>query len=1137
MRPQCSFALALLLGSLGFAEPRASDQFPLAPALPSLSLRNPLREPTTPSATSNLPQASPLVAPEREEVVPQIAHVSEVWHIAVAPGGAYVVTTGRDGLVKQWTPDGRLLRTFPGPDLVNHIAFSPDGRVMAVSGWYERVIHLRESTGKLIRWFTVDVNGVHGWPYLAFGPDGNWFVACSNFGTAECRVLDLTGNVVRALPVPGDAGQAVGIAVAPDGSAIYAALAHGIIAWSPDGTVRWRANVGTAWAQDLALSPDGTCLAVVAGERPFWPKLQREPRVPNVLWLWDLNGKQQAELPWHESQSLAFTPDGAHLVSGGTHDGHVLILDRASRSVSHLKLGGPGRLSPSRVAPAPDGRSLLVAAEADRPGAPRIFDLEGRRLGRFAGTGAGVTAVALDPTGKVVVTTASDGKVRFLSLDGRLLRRFASGEEYPTHVAVDPKGRFVVTGSETIVAWDGQGKPVARARVGKGQMTSTAFSADGRTLLAGTSSGEILFVPVAPGGRSARVRAWGHGGVRGVAIDPAGALIAAGGGGNEAVLVGTDGKVRAKLAPPGPFRPGFASGLAFLSGGKEVLVASGALGRQLAVYDLEGNLLRSVDTGNRFLSGGMALSPSGNLVAVTVNYDVGLYDPSTLLPKGRLLRGHRDNVTSLAFTADERHLVTGSSDGTVRIWNVASGESAAIFSSGDEWVIFTDDGYFDGSRRASDLLALVVGTDGFGIDQVALARNRPDLIYKRLGLLDEAQLEHLAAHHAARLREAGLEERAAPPALAAPRVRITAAERDGKEVVLDLEVIAAEQDLRSLQIWSNGVPLLGGEGRDLAGRASRLKERVELAQGKNRIEVGARDVAGVESRRATVLLERKVESHGALWFVGLGVSRYRDRRLDLRVAHRDPELFAAALRKGATRYTSFRSLVLTDADVTRAALARIREFLASAAVDDTVILLASGHGARDPSTQATFQFVSHEADVADLRGTTIALDELEGLLSGTKARGRLLLLDACQSGDIDPETLEAIRTRASASGLTVRWSPGREEVNTVPRTYLANRDRYVYVHLRRETGVVRFTSSLGTEVSVESEKLGSGLFTAALLRALGSRELDRKGDGWISIGDLESAVKLIVTRASNGIQHPTIDRENPLQELRLPVLH
>jgi hypothetical protein len=51
-----------------------------------------------------------------------------------------------------------------------------------------------------------------------------------------------------------------------------------------------------------------------------------------------------------------------------------------------------------------------------------------------------------------------------------------------------------------------------------------------------------------------------------------------------------------------------------------------------------------------------------------------------------------------------------------------------------------------------------------------------------------------------------------------------------------------------------------------------------------------------------------------------------------------------------------------------------------------------------------------------------------------------------------------------------------------------------------------------------------------------THEADLDGDGWLSIAELEPAVKLMVGGAAMGLQHPSIDRENPLQELRLPLL-
>src|SRR5262249_47398833 len=130
---------------------------------------------------------------------------------------------------------------------------------------------------------------------------------------------------------------------------------------------------------------------------------------------------------------------------------------------------------------------------------------------------------------------------------------------------------------------------------------------------------------------------------------------------------------------------------------------------------------------------------------------IGVWDLQTRKLR-RVLAGHKGGVTALAFTRGEHHLVSASSDGTVRVWNADNGQSFAMLSERDEWVIYTDDGYFDASRHGGDLLALVKGQRAYAVDQIALLYNRPDLIYERVGIGDRALIDHFHIHYEERLR-------------------------------------------------------------------------------------------------------------------------------------------------------------------------------------------------------------------------------------------------------------------------------------------------------------------------------------------------------------------------------------------------
>src|SRR6202000_647584 len=69
----------------------------------------------------------------------------------------------------------------------------------------------------------------------------------------------------------------------------------------------------------------------------------------------------------------------------------------------------------------------------------------------------------------------------------------------------------------------------------------------------------------------------------------------------------------------------------------------------------------------------VAFSPDGKHI-VSGSYDctVHLWDAESGAPLGQPLRGHIDSVTSVAFSPDGKYIVSGSHDWTVRIWDAES---------------------------------------------------------------------------------------------------------------------------------------------------------------------------------------------------------------------------------------------------------------------------------------------------------------------------------------------------------------------------------------------------------------------------------------------------------------------------------
>jgi WD40 repeat protein len=104
---------------------------------------------------------------------------------------------------------------------------------------------------------------------------------------------------------------------------------------------------------------------------------------------------------------------------------------------------------------------------------------------------------------------------------------------------------------------------------------------------------------------------------------------------------------------------------------------------------------------NRIISGetySFALSPSGNRVAKAQILGVGIRDLSTA--SGVLLEGHEGEVLSVDWSPDGSKVVSGGTDGTVRIWDADAYQELFVLRGHTNFVE-TVDWSPDGSRIAS----------------------------------------------------------------------------------------------------------------------------------------------------------------------------------------------------------------------------------------------------------------------------------------------------------------------------------------------------------------------------------------------------------------------------------------------------
>ena len=225
-------------------------------------------------------------------------------------------------------------------------------------------------------------------------------------------------------------------------------------------------------------------------------------------------------------------------------------------------------------------------------------------------------------------------------------------------------------------------------------------------------------------------------------------------------------------------------------------------------------------------------------------------------------------------------------------------------------------------------------------------------------------------------------------------------------------------------------------------------------------------------------------------------------------------------------------------NVTVANIKAAKDFLKNAKADDTFVLFIAGHGVHDRDKEATYYYLTHDADKNNLAGTCANFELVEDLLQGIAPRNKLFLMDTCESGEIDDEVQNKYFASAGSRGLAARTTRaitivGKDPAKPEKRAYLFQKDRYIYNDLARRSGAIVFSSCRGGEFSYESDKIGNGYFTKAIIGALKG---EAAKDGVVSVEALRTYVEGRVAKDTQDLQHPTVDRDNLYQKFVFPAV-
>ena len=426
-----------------------------------------------------------------------------------------------------------------------------------------------------------------------------------------------------------------------------------------------------------------------------------------------------------------------------------------------------------------------------------------------------------------------------------------------------------------------------------------------------------------------------------------------------------------------------------------------------------------------------------------------------------------------------------------------------------------------------------------GFDQLDPVYNRPDIVLHSIGkYFSGADQELVARYREAwekRIDRLGLDkEKLGKGEISVPNAEFVGAEdiayeNTSGQLELKVEAKDPKYTLRRFNILVNEVPLYGSEGISIASRG--LMEwdttiSVPLGVGENKIQVSVMNELGLENFKYPTYVNYTPENEemrvSKTYFIGIGVDEFEEDGHDLNYCVKDIEDLSKAFESSSNT----ESFVLTNEQVTKENIFALKNTLKKTSVHDKVIISCSSHGLLDDENR--FYLATHDVDFSHPEHKGLPYAELEGLLDSIPARQKLLMLDACNSGENEIEQsnrpiAKTIDTDNENQGITRGeiLVEAQEEFQSSFETMME-----LFVNVSNETGSVIISAAGGKQSALEGEavkingkKIENGAFTYSVLEYL------KKTDKTLTVNGLKSYVEKRVEEITKGKQRPTSRQE------------